>query len=82
MIQPDDALAKELGVSFLLADYSNIKSLTKVLESNKIDTVISAVSVIDDSNSTAQLNLIEAAERSSSTRRFIPSEYGVRYTEQ
>ncbi|KAL3444832.1 NAD(P)-binding protein [Aspergillus insuetus] len=80
--EPDDVLAKELGVSFLPADYSNVESLTKVLESNKIDTVISAVSVIDDSNSIAQLNLIGAAERSSSTTRFIPSEYGVRYTEQ
>jgi hypothetical protein len=36
---------------------------------------------MDDATSTAQLNLIEAAERSSSTKRFIPSEYGIRYTE-
>jgi hypothetical protein len=48
-----------------------------VLESNKINTIISAVSVTDDATSTAQLNLIEAAERSASTKRFIPSEYGM-----
>ncbi|OQE24241.1 hypothetical protein PENFLA_c010G03236 [Penicillium flavigenum] len=77
----DDDQAKEIGIPLLLADYSNVESLANVLESNMIDTVVSAVSVIDDATSTAQLNLIEAAERSSSTKRFIPSEYGMRYTE-
>ncbi|KAJ0413066.1 NAD(P)-binding protein [Aspergillus carlsbadensis] len=77
----DDDQAKELGIPLLLADYSNVESLTNVLESNKINTIISAVSVTDDATSTAQLNLIEAAERSASTKRFIPSEYGMRYTE-
>ncbi|CEL01012.1 hypothetical protein ASPCAL00604 [Aspergillus calidoustus] len=77
----DDEQAKTLGIPLLLADYSNVEALTKLLESNKIDTVVSAVSIMDDATSTAQLNLIEAAERSSSTKRFIPSEYGIRYTE-
>ncbi|KAL4739983.1 hypothetical protein BDV11DRAFT_169615 [Aspergillus similis] len=77
----DDDLAEELGIPLLIADYSNVGSLTNLLESNKIDTVISAVSLIDDDTSNAQLNLIEAAERSSSTKRFIPSEFGIHYTE-
>ncbi|KAL6230070.1 hypothetical protein BDW75DRAFT_234693 [Aspergillus navahoensis] len=75
----DDDQAKELGIPLLLADYSDVESLANVLESNKINTVVSAISVIDDATSTAQLNLIEAAERSSSTKRFIPSEYGIRH---
>jgi hypothetical protein len=80
--QADDEQAKALGVPLLLADYSNVESLAKVLESNNIGTVVSAVSVLDDATSTSQLNLIEAAERSSSTKRFVPSEYGMRYTEE
>ena len=79
--QADDDQAKELGIPLLLADYSDIESLTNLLESSKINTVVSAVSVLDDTTSAAPLNLIEAAERSSSTKRFIPSEYGMRYTE-
>lgn len=82
MIEADDDVAKELGVPLLLADYSNVGSLTNLLESNKIDTVISALAVLDDATSTVQLNLIEAAEDSSSTKRFIPSEFGLRYTEE
>ncbi|PLN81566.1 NAD(P)-binding protein [Aspergillus taichungensis] len=78
----DDDLAKELGIPLLLADYSNVESLTSLLQSNSIDTVISAVSVMDDTTSTAQLNLIEAAEKSSSTKRFIPSEFGLPYTQE
>ena len=80
--QADDDQAKELGIPLLVADYSNVESLANVLESNKINTVVSALSVTNDASSTAQLNLIEAAERSSSTKRFIPSEYGMRYTEE
>jgi hypothetical protein len=79
--QADDEQAKALG-PLLLADYSNVESLAKVLESNNIGTVVSAVSVLDNATSTSQLNLIEAAERSSSTKRFVPSEYGMRYTEE
>lgn len=82
MIQADDDLAKELGIPLLLADCSNVESLTNLLESNKIDTVISALAVLDNATTTVQLNLIEAAENSSSTKRFIPSQFGLRYTEE
>ncbi|CAG8060543.1 unnamed protein product, partial [Penicillium nalgiovense] len=36
---------------------------------------------IDNDASNSQLNLIEAADQSSSTKRFIPSDYGIAYTE-
>ncbi|KAF7177894.1 hypothetical protein CNMCM7691_006370 [Aspergillus felis] len=77
-----DDLAKELGVPLLVADYSNVDSLTHLLENNQIDTVISAMSLINDETSNSQLNLIEAADRSSSTKRLIPSEYGICYNEE
>jgi hypothetical protein len=65
-----------------LADYSDVGSLTNLLERNGIDTVVSAMPLTDDDTSNSQLNLIEAAEQSSSTKRFIPSEYGILYNEE
>jgi hypothetical protein len=65
-----------------LADYSDVGSLTNLLERNRIDTVVSAMPLTDDDTSNSQLNLIEAADQSSSTKRFIPSEYGILYNEE
>lgn len=66
----------------LPVDYSNIDHLVSVLEANQIDTVISAFAVEGDSLAMAQLNLIEAATRSKSTRRFIPSAFAIPYPEE
>jgi hypothetical protein len=65
-----------------LADYSDVGSLTNLLERNGIDTVVSAMPLTDDDTSNSQLNLIQAADQSSSTKRFIPSEYGILYNEE
>ncbi|KAL5341125.1 pyridoxal phosphate-dependent transferase [Aspergillus crustosus] len=62
-------------------DYTNIDALTQTLKQLKIDTIISTISLYSDENSTAQLNLTEAASRAESTRRFIPSEYSYIQTE-
>jgi hypothetical protein len=45
------------------------------LEQHKIHTIISAIGLVSDETSQSQLNLIEAAEKSVLTKRFIPSEY-------
>ncbi|KAE8321634.1 NAD(P)-binding protein [Aspergillus sergii] len=63
-------------------DYSNVVSLTKALEEKKIETVISTVPMPDESATDSQLNLIEAAIKSRSTKRFIPSDFGIIYNEQ
>ncbi|KAJ4360048.1 uncharacterized protein N0V89_000607 [Didymosphaeria variabile] len=70
--QVNPSLENAIGVPVLQADYSDQDSLVQLLESHKIDTVISCISNYDNSQST-EINLIEAAERASVTHRYIPS---------
>ncbi|KAH8427113.1 uncharacterized protein LDX57_004830 [Aspergillus melleus] len=63
-------------------DYDDIPSLTKVLEENAVHTVISAISIYDEQTSQSQLNLIQAADKSNATTRFIPSEYSFIQTKE
>ncbi|KAJ5877120.1 hypothetical protein N7455_000585 [Penicillium solitum] len=56
-------------------NYEDIPSMARVLERHNIHTIISAIGLVSDETSQSQLNLIEAAEKSESTKRFIPSEY-------
>ncbi|KAF4250708.1 hypothetical protein CNMCM8980_010649 [Aspergillus fumigatiaffinis] len=56
-------------------DYDDIPSLIQVLEQHAVHTIISAIGIFDATTSQSQLNLIQAAEKSSVTKRFIPSEY-------
>ncbi|KAM5360395.1 hypothetical protein ACJZ2D_013774 [Fusarium nematophilum] len=61
---------------FIPVDYQDVDSVVKLLEEHKVDTVISTINIETDGPSQAQLGLIEAAEKSQTTRRFIPSEFG------
>ncbi|KAI8717075.1 NmrA domain-containing protein [Fusarium sp. LHS14.1] len=74
------ALEAENGIPIIAIDYTDIDSMTKVLEDNKIDTVISALFVTFDGKS--QVDLIHAAEASKHTRRFIPSIWGIPYSRE
>ncbi|KAF9241701.1 hypothetical protein DTO006G1_4978 [Penicillium roqueforti] len=56
-------------------NYDDIPSIARVLEKHNIHTIISAIGLVSDETSQSQLNLIEAAEKSATTKRFIPSEY-------
>lgn len=56
-------------------DYNDIASMTKELERHNVHTVVSAVGLLSDEASQSQINLIDAAEKSSVTERFIPSEF-------
>ncbi|KAJ0357243.1 hypothetical protein COL154_010286 [Colletotrichum chrysophilum] len=58
-------------------DYEDVESLVKVLDSHNIETIVSAISMHSEPSFKSQLNLIDAAEASKTTRRFIPSEFGV-----
>jgi hypothetical protein len=60
-------------------DYTSIDTLTKVLEDNRIQTVISALNTMGVAE--PELNLIAAADRASATTRYIPSIWGAEYTE-
>ncbi|KAF9872126.1 glycoside hydrolase [Colletotrichum karsti] len=61
---------------FVEANYEDVDSLIKLLESHNVDTIINAI-ILHEGTLQAQLNLIEAADKSKNTRRFIPSEFGV-----
>lgn len=65
------------NVTYAQITYDSIPTLVEFLETNKIDTVLSSITMDSEATSTAQLNLIAAASASSATKRFIPSEYGV-----
>ncbi|RBR23804.1 uncharacterized protein FIESC28_03420 [Fusarium coffeatum] len=61
--------------------YSDTDALVSLLESEQIDIVISCLPIDGDESGQAQLNLIEAANLSRSTKRFLPSEFGTVYRE-
>lgn len=63
-------------------DYSDIEAVQQVLEDNHVHTIISTVSLQSDASGQAQMNLIEAAERARCTKRFMPSEFGAKYTKE
>ncbi|RMJ12722.1 hypothetical protein CDV36_007636 [Fusarium kuroshium] len=63
----------------VIVDYSNIDGLRETLEAHEIDTVISAIALQSDAGGQSQMNLIEAANQSRCTRRFMPSEFGAMY---
>lgn len=62
------------------ANYNDPDALKQLLEAHKVEIVISAIIIYSEGSSKAQLNLIQAASESSTVKKFIPSEYGVKYT--
>ncbi|EOO01018.1 putative -like family protein [Phaeoacremonium minimum UCRPA7] len=69
----------DIGVPAIQVDYSDVESLSEALEKNNIHTVVSCVSYEGDALKVAQINLIKAASKSSATKRFIPSTFGIEY---
>lgn len=62
----------------MAVDYTDAGRLTALLETNKIEIVISTINSLGDIS--AELSLIQAAEKSASTKRYIPSIWGTKYT--
>ncbi|KAE8355884.1 NAD(P)-binding protein [Aspergillus coremiiformis] len=65
----------EVGVRTVAVDYTSVDSLKTSLEDNKVHTVICTLNVME--NGDPQLNCIQAADLSKSTKRFIPANFGV-----
>ncbi|OHW90185.1 NmrA-like family protein [Colletotrichum incanum] len=61
------------GLHYVAVNYWYIDETSKVLEENQIDTVISAMGVVTPNTNKAQINLVKAAQRSNSTKRFVES---------
>jgi hypothetical protein len=57
-------------------DYNDIEQLTKTLEENNVHTVISTIVMMDPAAANAEGNLVAAATKSSSTKRFVASNWG------
>ncbi|KAI1029507.1 hypothetical protein LB504_010666 [Fusarium proliferatum] len=68
------------GAKVIAVDYTNADELAAKLEVNNIETVISTINAMDDVS--AELSLIKAAEKSASTKRYIPSIWGIKYSEE
>ncbi|KAJ3539925.1 hypothetical protein NM208_g5290 [Fusarium decemcellulare] len=61
----------------LCVDYDNVAGLHRVLEENSIEVAISCLSITDPTISKAEINLVRAAQLSSSTGRFIASQWAI-----
>jgi hypothetical protein len=57
-------------------DYNDIESLTKILDDNSIHTIISTIAVRDEVAAQSELNMIAAATKSSSVKRYVASCWG------
>ncbi|KAH7169814.1 uncharacterized protein B0J16DRAFT_312471 [Fusarium flagelliforme] len=68
------------GAQVIPVDYTDAGKLTATLEANNIETVISTINSLGDIS--AELSLIQAADKSTCTKRYIPSTWGVKYTEE
>ena len=80
VLQTSESKEKELGTRVLAVDYSDIDALAAVLETNKVEVVISTIDIVQGAAS--EHALIQAAARSSVTQRYIPSIWGIKCTEQ
>ncbi|KAJ5778246.1 hypothetical protein N7520_001492 [Penicillium odoratum] len=63
------------GALIVQINYDDVGSLAKTLDTHNVHTIISAIGLVSDETSQSQLNLIDAAELSATTKRFIPSEF-------
>ena len=59
-------------------NYDSVDSIVQVLQENNIDTLLSTID--STTGAASELTLIEAADRSTVTKRYIPSSWGIKYT--
>ena len=72
----DSAKESNLGVRLVSTDYKNVTALVEILENNNVHTVISALVMMPDAGGPLELNLIQAADVSKTTRRMVASDFG------
>ncbi|KAM0500995.1 hypothetical protein ACHAP8_004717 [Fusarium lateritium] len=70
------------AVSYLKVDYNDAEAITKALEKASVNVLICAISVISPEANQTQKNLIQAAERSSSTERFVISSFDMLHVKE
>ncbi|EXJ65601.1 uncharacterized protein A1O5_11128 [Cladophialophora psammophila CBS 110553] len=73
---PEEAAGLSVaGTKYIHVDYGDVDVLAKLLGELDVHTVISTIGISSAETSRAQCNLIKAADKSSATKRLIPSEY-------
>ena len=64
------------NVRTLVVDYNDTDGLASVLKNNSIEIIISVIQVNNAESAAAEHNLVRAASKSASTKRFIASNWG------
>ncbi|KAF5962284.1 nmra-like family protein [Fusarium bulbicola] len=77
----DPEKEKELDTTIVAVDYTDVNDLVAKLDEHKVNTVISTIDTMMG-GSEPELNLIKAADRSSSVKRFIPSVWDCKYSDR
>jgi hypothetical protein len=65
-----------MDVSVLAVDYSDVEAVSRLLDTNDVHTVISALSIRGPVEAASEISLVKAAAKAGATKRFIASEYG------
>ena len=63
----------------MTADYDDVDATTRLLQDNKVDTLMCAIGVVNEKSNRSQLNLIKAAARSACTNRFVIGSYDMKH---
>ncbi|KAF4472946.1 hypothetical protein FALBO_161 [Fusarium albosuccineum] len=70
----------EAYLPFVEANYSSEAALIETLSKYKVEVIICAFGLRNDAACDAQLQLIRAADKAPSVKRFIPSEFNIDYS--
>ncbi|KPM35283.1 hypothetical protein AK830_g11276 [Neonectria ditissima] len=74
------AVTPEDAAPLVAVDYADVETLKTTLEQHKIHTVISCLGIHEQGPADVQDNIIKAADQSSTTKRFIPSNWALPYS--
>ena len=82
--QADHTRSAEFEVPIIAVDYGNIDALAETREEHKIHTVISTLTMMPSPSGDLpkEVELIQAADKSSVTKRFISSDWGVPHSKE
>ncbi|RBR26253.1 uncharacterized protein FIESC28_00898 [Fusarium coffeatum] len=78
--EENKSLEQELGAPILAVDSHDVDALTQLFEKHNVHTIISTFGM--NGPTPPELELIQAAEASQSTKRFISSDWGLPHTEE
>ena len=80
MLKENKSLEQELGAPILAVDSHDVNALTQLFEKHNVHTIISTFGM--NGPTPPELELIQAAEASQPTKRFISSDWGLPHTEE